>query len=77
LPTGGKVEYAGGPPSVVGYDGRAYISGLGAHNVITVIEAGKPCAAEFDFTAAKGAARPTIGPIKCVAAAAAADTPQQ
>jgi len=68
LALGARVEYAGGPPAIVAYDGRAYLVGLARHNVLTVHAAGKDCSAEFDYQSAKGATRPTIGPIKCLAA---------
>ena len=72
LALGAKVEYPGGPPAIVGYDGRAYLVGLAAHNVVTVHADGKDCSAEFDYKSEKGAARPTIGPLQCRAAAASA-----
>lgn len=72
LPPGGRVEYAGGKPAIVGYDGRAYLVGLAAHNILTVRTAGKTCSAEFDYSSTRGAARPTIGPIKCSPGAGAA-----
>jgi outer membrane usher protein len=67
LPLGARVEHAGSPSAAVAYDGRVYLVGLAAHNLLTVHVAGKDCSAEFDYQSAKGATRPTIGPIKCVA----------
>jgi outer membrane usher protein len=68
LPAGGRVEYSGGPPAIVGYDGRAYLLHLSPHNAVTVHADSKTCSAEFDYASTSGAARPTIGPIKCLAA---------
>ena len=65
LPPGGRVEYSGGSPSVIGYDGRTYLGGLAPQNVVRVHSEGKTCTAAFDYHAATGAARPTIGPIPC------------
>ena len=65
LPVGSLVDLPGVASSVVGYDGRAYLSGLTDHNVLKVRTAGKICSAEFDYHAAKGAARPTVGPLPC------------
>lgn len=52
-------------PAVVGYDGRAYLTGLGVHNRIRVQRQNAPdCAASFDFTPAPGK-QGLIGPLTC------------
>ena len=65
LPPGGRVEIRGAEPAVVGYDGRAYLSGLSSHNVVLVRTNGKSCQAEFDYAPKQGAVHPTIGPVRC------------
>lgn len=50
LPPGSTGKLAGSEETfVVGYDGEAYLRGLGASNVVTVDIAGKPCTARFDY----------------------------
>jgi outer membrane usher protein len=51
-------------PFVVGYDGRAYVKGLGATNTIVVGDAGGECRASFPFTPQKNS-QVVIGPVVC------------
>ncbi len=65
LPAGAKVDRPGGDATVVGYDGRAYLEDLAQHNALKVRANDRTCLVAFDFTPARGAARPTIGPLVC------------
>lgn len=52
-------------PAVVGFDGRTYLTDLGAHNSIEVRrEDGGECSASFDFTPVAGQ-QIEIGPLTC------------
>ncbi len=51
-------------PFVVGYDGRAYIKGLGATNTVVVGDDGGECRAAFSFTPKKNS-QVVIGPVVC------------
>lgn len=66
LPVGDVVELEGSAePAVVGFDGRAYLTGLGARNRIRVQRAnGSECSASFDFSPAAGT-QAVIGPLTC------------
>lgn len=68
LSAGSQVERASGAAATVGYDGRAYLADLAAHNVLTVHTQGRTCLATFDFAPARKRVRATIGPVPCVAA---------
>lgn len=66
LPVGAFVTVAGAKePAVVGYDGRAYLTGLSKHNSIRVEREGAPdCTAQFDFVPVAGG-QALIGPVTC------------
>jgi outer membrane usher protein len=49
---------------VVGYDGRAYVKGLGATNTIVVGDGANECRASFAFTPQKNS-QVVIGPVVC------------
>jgi outer membrane usher protein len=49
---------------VVGYDGRAYVKGLGATNTVVVKHAGDECRASFPYTPDKNT-QVSIGPVVC------------
>jgi len=51
--------------AMVGYDGRLYLTDLAPHNQVVIRSDKASCIAEFDYSVAKGAARPTIGPVVC------------
>ena len=51
LAAGAHGQVDGGESFVVGYDGKAYVKGLGAENNITVTLADRECRASFPFTA--------------------------
>src|SRR5438105_3579608 len=51
-------------PFVVGYDGRAYLKGLGATNTVVVGESDDECRASFPFTPKKNS-QVVIGPVVC------------
>jgi outer membrane usher protein len=62
---GYTVRLQGGDSFVVGYDGEVYVSGLSAHNQISVdFGSAGTCSASFGYDM-KGPAQPKIGPIKC------------
>ena len=69
----GKLLVAGTPGTlagsgekfVVGYDGRAYISGLAGANTVSVETATGTCTARFAFQA-RANAQVTIGPVMCL-----------
>lgn len=60
---GGQLE-GGASRFVIGYDGRAYITGLGRSNKISVDKDGTTCSASFDF-AAQANSQVILGPIVC------------
>lgn len=50
LPPGATGRHTGtGEAFVVGYDGEAYVRGLGVSNTVTVLVDGRPCTAHFAF----------------------------
>ncbi len=53
-----------GESFVVGYDGRAYVKGLGAMNAVTVTDGASECRASFAFTPKKNS-QVAIGPVVC------------
>jgi outer membrane usher protein len=59
----GRLE-GGTEPFVVGYDGRAYVKGLGAANTIVVGDAGGECRASFPYTPQRDT-QVVIGPVVC------------
>ncbi|MFK3737710.1 fimbria/pilus outer membrane usher protein [Massilia sp. TN1-12] len=64
LPVGTKVVLEGGPETVVGYDGIAFVEGLKPNNRLVVGEGAGACTLPFAYAAA-GGALPTIGPLVC------------
>jgi outer membrane usher protein len=66
LPIGSVVVFEeSAEPAVVGFDGRAYLTGLSAHNRIRVRrEEGTDCWASFDFVPVEGQ-QVQIGPLTC------------
>lgn len=64
LPTGSALQLEGGNSSIVGYDGEAYVEGLGDHNRVSVDTPTGPCRASFDLPATT-AGVPLIGPLTC------------
>jgi len=60
--TAGRLE--GGDDFVVGYDGRAYVKGLGATNAVVVSDGTTECRASFPFEA-KTNTQIVIGPVTC------------
>jgi outer membrane usher protein len=66
LPLGAKVALDGGRESaVIGYDGEAYLRGLGEHNRVSVeLPAAAACMAAFDYDV-HSAGISKIGPIVC------------
>jgi outer membrane usher protein len=66
LPVGSVITLEGGAePTVVGFDGRAYLTDLSAHNRIRVRrEDGEECSAGFDFAPVEGE-QVLIGPLTC------------
>lgn len=67
LPVGARVTLdATGETTVVGYDGRAWITGLAAGNTVTVAlpEAKGTCSAAFDYAPREGG-QVEIGPVAC------------
>ena len=65
LPPGTAVTLDGQDQSyVVGFDGEAYITGLGADNKIESTSSNVACAGGFKFSAAKNQQQ-VIGPVKC------------
>ncbi|KRA83626.1 fimbria/pilus outer membrane usher protein [Altererythrobacter sp. Root672] len=66
LPVGSVVTLEGSSePAVVGFDGRAYLTGLAPHNSVQVQRPDAPdCAASFDFTPVEGE-QILIGPLTC------------
>lgn len=65
VPIGSVVRLEGAPDQPVGYDGQAYVTGLGATNRIAVtLPDGGTCVAVFDYARVKGDI-PQIGPVIC------------
>jgi outer membrane usher protein len=65
IPAGTSATLAGSSePFVVGYDGRAYVTGLGAANAIVVDDPAGQCRAAFPFAPQKDS-RVVIGPLTC------------
>lgn len=66
LPIGSLAALEGAAEeAVVGYDGRTYVTGLGAHNTVRVRRRNAPdCSVAFDFVAIPGK-QVTIGPLAC------------
>ncbi len=66
LPIGSTVMLEGSAePAVVGFDGRAYLTGLAAHNRVRVQREGaEDCSAAFDFAPVAGE-QVLIGPLIC------------
>jgi len=66
IPAGARAEMGSGKvAAMVGYDGRLYLTDLAPHNQVVIRSDKASCIAEFDYSVAKGAARPTIGPVVC------------
>jgi outer membrane usher protein len=66
IPAGARTEMMQGKgAAMVGYDGRLYLTDLSPHNQVSVRTDRTSCTAEFDYSAAKDAVRPTIGPVIC------------
>ena len=59
----GQLE-GGASKFVMGYDGRAYVTGLGRSNRITVEKGGSTCSASFDFEPRPNS-QVMIGPVVC------------
>ena len=65
IPAGAEGRIEGtDEPFIVGYDGQAFIKGIGAVNTIRVSYDGRDCTAQFAFAPA-GDIQPTIGPEVC------------
>jgi outer membrane usher protein len=66
LPVGAYITLDGSEEqAVVGYDGRAYLNGLSAHNRIRIQREGAPdCSMAFDFKPVAGQ-QAQIGPLTC------------
>nr|WP_244642644.1 fimbria/pilus outer membrane usher protein [Phyllobacterium sp. 628] len=67
LPVGAGVLLDGvGEPTIAGYDGRTYLTGLAGHNSVTVTlpDNAGTCRATFDFHSIAGT-QPEIGPVSC------------
>jgi outer membrane usher protein len=65
LPAGSRGQLDGASePFVVGYDGQAYVKGLGADNTVVVTHPGGECRASFAYTPDQNA-RVLIGPLVC------------
>ncbi|MBS0528355.1 MAG: fimbrial biogenesis outer membrane usher protein, partial [Proteobacteria bacterium] len=61
---GTKGTLSDGSAFFVGYDGRAFVSGLSHHNVATISLPAASCHAPFDFSPKRGA-QVEIGPVVC------------
>ena len=61
---GSKGTLPDGSSFFVGYDGRAFVSGLAPHNVATISLPAASCQASFDFSPRRGA-QVEIGPVVC------------
>ncbi len=66
LAAGSQIERPDGVAATVGYDGRAYLTDLDAHNSLTVHTNGRTCVAAFDFAPARPRVRATRGPVTCL-----------
>ncbi|MBI3275292.1 MAG: fimbrial biogenesis outer membrane usher protein, partial [Methylocystis sp.] len=65
IPAGTSATLEGSSePFMVGYDGRAYVTGLGAANAIVVDDPAGPCRVSFPFTSKKDS-QVVIGPLTC------------
>ncbi|KGD60538.1 type 1 pili usher protein CsuD [Alcanivorax jadensis T9] len=65
LPAGSRALFSDDDVTVVGYDGEVFIQGLEAgENTLDIIDNGKRCTADFNFTPAPGTL-PRIGPYTC------------
>jgi outer membrane usher protein len=65
LPPGSKGRLAGSQETfLIGYDGQAYVKGLGPSNTIVAENGEAECQASFAYAPAAGA-RPVIGPLPC------------
>lgn len=72
LPAGSRILRDGhGEPSLLGYDGRAYLLDLAAANDLTVETSKGRCRARFAFRPKRGEQQ-TIGPVACQCPVAAA-----
>jgi outer membrane usher protein len=65
VPAGAEGRLAGSDePFIVGYDGQAFVKGIGAVNTIHVSYDGRDCTAQFAFAPTDNI-QPTIGPEVC------------
>jgi outer membrane usher protein len=64
LPAGARGQIDGGEPSVVGYDGRAFVKGLKASNTATVTTPDRQCRASFTYEPRPGE-QVVISPVSC------------
>lgn len=64
LPVGSRGQVEGGESFVVGYDGQAYIKGLGPENTVTITSADGQCSASFPYTASPNE-QVMISPVIC------------
>jgi outer membrane usher protein len=65
IPEGSEVVLEGAAESfVMGYDGQAYLTGIGSSNTVTVKHGNAECRAQFDFKA-EGDTQTSIGPLTC------------
>jgi outer membrane usher protein len=65
VPSGATGKTGSGEPFFVGYDGLAYINGLGRQNTVEITTEKGKCHASFAFTPQKGT-QVQIGPFKCL-----------
>lgn len=65
LPAGSRILREGqDEPTLLGYDGRAYLLNIQAHNRLIVETTKGRCSAQFDFARKRGAQQ-QIGPVTC------------
>ena len=64
ITAGSTGQLEGGEAFVVGYDGKAYVTGLAPTNTVVISDAGGECRASFAFTP-KQNAQVVIGPVVC------------
>ncbi|MES2057738.1 MAG: fimbria/pilus outer membrane usher protein [Pseudomonadota bacterium] len=65
VPPGYTLQLEGGESALVGYDGEAYVRGLGPTNRLSIdLGPAGTCAASFAYDA-QGPAQPRIGPVTC------------
>lgn len=65
IPIGSVARLEGAPDRPVGYDGQAYVTGLGAANrLVVTLPDGDACVALFDYERIRGDI-PQIGPVTC------------